>query len=44
MKNTYGPSLLFLGLCLPALVGAQTAVPAGAVVALNATWTDPDTS
>jgi hypothetical protein len=43
MKDLYGVSLLFLGLCLSALAGAQTGIPAGAAGALNSTWTDPDT-
>jgi hypothetical protein len=38
MKNICGLSLL--ALCLSTLAGAQAAVPAGADVALNSTWTD----
>lgn len=43
MKNICTLSLLFLGLCLSALAGAQTGVPAGADAAVNSTWNDPAT-
>jgi Protein of unknown function (DUF1566) len=43
MKDIRSLSLLFFGLCLSGLAGAQTGVPGGADAALGSTWTDPAT-